>query len=639
MKIIAYIHDALKPKRSAIAVCLFLALLLLFPKVLLVSYTNDVLWGKFDYTQSLGVILQDALLAVLYFIYLSWSYNKKSRYALICAFFLSGVLLGFLLLDTRVRQLWLQPINIELIQYALTNYKDLMSGSDAFLKYYSGFGMTFRRIVFVVACIHTLLFLMLFFLQKSQFKSKQFTSIQNEATNTNRLFAILSAIVVAILFISSLISKSLMYNTEVNVVLNPLIKPIKTYFKPAEQSRNVRFEQPLRALGSPVPASGFNVVKPFKNVIIVILESVRYAEFSRVNQVDSNGFHMPFLKKIANEGLLQKCYVSVPHTSKAQFAILTGRNPYADIEMRESMIGKVPSIVSLLKETKGSRSHFITVQNLNFENTSGMLKAVGFESLIGPSDLNKYGKVIESSSFGLTDEALLSFPYQDIKQDKPFLLTFMTIAAHHPYDYPNKEDQEDTTHAAYLKAGEAADKSIALLFDRMAQYGLLNDTLVVMVGDHGESFGEHGTFIHNSSMHEEEVTVPLILWSNDGRLRDVQLRKQARQIDIAPTIAELLGVAENENYTLQGLSLIKRAGVDDEPVFISTFFSGLSQAIVHDEIKTILHSGEGKITQFDLRVDPDELNGKLVSGQEYSEYLNRFRQYNDYHGMMFRATQ
>ena len=48
---------------------------------------------------------------------------------------------------------------------------------------------------------------------------------------------------------------------------------------------------------------------------------------------------------------------------------------------------------------------------------------------------------------------------------------------------------------------------------------LLDDTLVVIVGDHGESFGEHGSYVHNNSLYEEETTVPLIFWSVDGRLR------------------------------------------------------------------------------------------------------------------------
>ena len=139
-------------------------------------------------------------------------------------------------------------------------------------------------------------------------------------------------------------------------------------------------------------------------------------------------------------------------------------------------------------------------------------------------------------------------------------------------------------------------------------------------------------------MFEEEVTVPLIFWSTDGRLKNTQLREQARQIDIAPTIAEFLGVVENKNYTLQGTSLIKRSQLEP-PIFISTFFSKVSQALVHNQTKTILNNADGKITQYDLQKDPAELNGNVIKGAEYEQFMDRFKQYTSYHEHVFKAVQ
>lgn len=622
-------------KNSSLVICLLLSLFFISPKALLVAYSNDVLWGNFNYLESLDVILQDLVLAIFYYLILRWAYNKNKPYILIYAFIISALLLAALLLDVRVRELWLRPIDVELIQYAVSNYKDLMSGSDVFLKYYAGFGMTFRRVVFLVISLFALLFFLLFFLQKVEAKSAQ---KQKGPNKPNVKFMAGFAIIIATLFIFAVNNKSLAYNTEANLVVNPLVKLFDKQPPQSKKLANIPFEQPLGSLNNQEHLADTPAIKPFKNVIILILESVRFKEFGRMNESTSSNFHMPFLKKIASEGLLKKCYVSVPHTSKSQFAILSGRNPLADIEMRESMIGKVPSIVSLLKVTKGSSSHFITVQNLNFENTSGMLKALGFEHLVGPSELSNYGKAIKSSSFGLLDDTLLNYPYNQIKRNEPFVLAFMTMAAHYPYLYPDKTNKADTSYQAYLKAGEATDKTLAVLFDKLGQSNLLDNTLVVIVGDHGESFGEHGTYIHNSSMYEEEVTVPLIFWSTDGRLKNTQLREQVRQIDIAPTIADLLGVNENKNYILQGTSLIKRSNVEP-PIFISTFFSKISQAIVHNQTKTILNNGEGKITQYDLQNDPAELNGKIINGIEYAQYLERFRHYTSYHERVFKDIQ
>lgn len=635
MRIKSFINLCLQSKYSFNVICLLLSLLILLPKALLVDYSNNALWGTFNYLTSLEVILQDIFLAIIYFFSLRWAYNKDKSFTLFFLFLLSGLLLATLLIDARVRELWLRPIDFDLISYSISNYRDLLSGSDAFFKYYAGFGMTFRRIAFVVAVIFLLLFAALFYLQKVKAKPSQVQVRRNRVS----LEFLASAGVAFVLFVFAANGKNLAYNTEANVVVNPLVSLFKSQPSLPKDADSSAFEQPLHTLNNQEAlADGAVRVKPFKNVIIVILESVRFKEFEHMNDDDDSSFRMPFLKKIASEGLLQKCYVSVPHTSKSQFAILSGRNPLADIEMRESMIGKVPSIVSLLKETKGTNSYFVTVQNLNFENTSGLLDAVGFEYVIDSAELSKHGKVTESSSFGYFDDALSNYPYSKVKQNAPFVLTLMTNAAHHPYDYPGKVKSEVTDYQAYLKSEEVADKAMARVFDKFRQSNLLDDTLVVIVGDHGESFGEHGTFIHNSSMYEEEVSVPLIFWSSDGRMKNIELRKQARQIDIAPTIADLVGVYKNENYTLQGTSLIKRSNVEP-PIFISTFFSDIAQAVVHENVKVILSNGKGEITRYDLNNDPMESNGEVVNGIEREQYMQRFSQYRNYHDKVFEGAR
>lgn len=65
----------LQNKNTARAICLLLSFLIIFPKVLLVAYTNDVLWGQFSYIKSPDVVSQDFMLAALYFFYLRWAYK------------------------------------------------------------------------------------------------------------------------------------------------------------------------------------------------------------------------------------------------------------------------------------------------------------------------------------------------------------------------------------------------------------------------------------------------------------------------------------------------------------------------------------------------------------------------------------
>lgn len=616
------------------AICFLLALIILFPKVMLVHYTINTLWGNFGTTELIYVFVQDIMIALVFYNLLTWIYIKNKQSILLVSFFISSLLIVFLMLDARVRELWLVPISFDLIKYTVENYKDLMSGTEVFLNYYAGLGMTFRRALFIVVVLFITLFIILIKYQRAEFASTKKSLVQKPVA-----FRYFNNIVLfLVLLLLSIVGENVIYATQENPLTSPIVKSLNHSLFSVEKREAVSFEQPLKQLTSQMRQDNkFNSVEQFRNVIIVILESTRYKEFAVMHESDTV-FHMPFLKKIASEGLFQKCYVSVPHTSKAQFAILSGRNPYPDIEMRETLIGEVPSIVSLLKQVKGSDSFFITVQNLNFENTSGMVRALGFENIYGPDDFSKNKQVIASSSFGLTDETLLSYPFEQINKKESFFITFMTDGAHYPYNYPNKTHQDATDLKEYLKSEEYLDKFVEQLFGRLDVSGLLEDTLVVIVGDHGESFGEHGTYIHNSSMFEEEVTVPLIFWAkNANRLKGVQLRQLGRQIDIAPTIAEFFGINESKEYILQGNSLIKHGNQKEMnyPAFISTFFGGTSQAIVNNKEKLILNFKDKRITRFDLEEDPAELVGADLTGQYYKQSMARFEQFSDYHNNVF----
>src|SRR5437762_11227646 len=76
----------------------------------------------------------------------------------------------------------------------------------------------------------------------------------------------------------------------------------------------------------------------------------------------------------------------------------------------------------------------------------------------------------------------------------------------------------------------------------MSSMALDQNTMIVVMGDHGESFGEHTFWLHGSSLHDPEVHVPLIM-RFPGRLPAGKLVDGvAQQIDLMPTILELLGL-------------------------------------------------------------------------------------------------
>ena len=81
------------------------------------------------------------------------------------------------------------------------------------------------------------------------------------------------------------------------------------------------------------------------------------------------------------------------------------------------------------------------------------------------------------------------------------------------------------------------DRAVALLVDRLAQAGLLEDTLLVLTADHGGHERSHG------SDSAEDMTVPLILRGPGIRAGVTRSTGRRAILDIAPTITHLLGLA------------------------------------------------------------------------------------------------
>lgn len=92
----------------------------------------------------------------------------------------------------------------------------------------------------------------------------------------------------------------------------------------------------------------------------------------------------------------------------------------------------------------------------------------------------------------------------------------------------------------YLNSVHYLDSQLQRIFAHLQQQNLLDDTIVILTGDHGEEFMEHGHWGHGSSLVKEQVNVPLLLWF-PGEPSRVENRMTSH-IDIIPTLLPRLGV-------------------------------------------------------------------------------------------------
>ena len=97
------------------------------------------------------------------------------------------------------------------------------------------------------------------------------------------------------------------------------------------------------------------------------------------------------------------------------------------------------------------------------------------------------------------------------------------------------------------------DFEVGRLIERMGELGLTENTIVVLIADHGEEFIEHGHTFHGHSVYGELTNVPLMFWSPGLLAGSGEVEETVRSIDLLPTLMDLCGL--EAPWEVQGQSL------------------------------------------------------------------------------------
>jgi Sulfatase len=595
------------------------ALLLLVPKLVLIQFLDETLWGDVHARNIVPTLAQDILLALLMLVLTLVLLRKPGMARVLAAGFVSALLLLGLLIDMRVRQLWLKPLNLSMINYVLSNMSGLTSGFGLFFKAQASIHppLTFERLCFYLLVLFASLWALIGWSVR-----RRPPAIEWRRTSVG--FATLAFLVLGALAVSA---NQLRYRVNENPLVGPLIAGIKTPFvKRDVESEKLAdlFELKPKPLNLQRETSRkiLAEVSPFRNVVLIVYESMRWRD---LNIFDERTTLAPTLARLAAEGIVSKCYVAVPHSSKAYYTVLTGRYPFPGIEMREVIKDKNDAIWHYLRDSRRTASYAVSSQYLGFESMGTLLRSLGIEPYETHELPNAKGVALQTgSSFGESDKSLYPLGSQFLSTvPAPFAAIFFPLAAHYPY-YCADANWKRHGLADYRKCVAESDANLAGFLESLNRFDLLRDTLLVIVGDHGESFGEHGVYVHNSSMYDEEVSVPLVFWSQDGRLGH-QFIPYSRQIDIVPTIADLMGSMDSPT-AVQGLSLL-RYPETPPPNFMATFFDDLAAALIEPPFKYIYDPSGSRLLAFNDVNDPLESSPLTLPDDRRQVIIKRIRSF------------
>jgi arylsulfatase A-like enzyme len=230
---------------------------------------------------------------------------------------------------------------------------------------------------------------------------------------------------------------------------------------------------------------------------------------------------------------------------------------------------------------------------------------------------------------------------------RPFFLFLNYMDAHTPYVPPAPFDKlfpgkrGDFSFAEYLKlqrqvlAGKRAvsdderrhfisqydggiayiDAAIGKLMSAFEARGIFSNTLVVIVGDHGEAFGERGLLEHAvASVYQDQVHVPLVIKYPAGMEEPHVSAELVTQLDVLPTILEVAGCRVPDRVqgrSLRGASRADRLVISE--AFPTPFRPLLERAAFLGEHK-LINSSTGQREYFNLAQDPGEERSRYQSG-------------------------
>jgi lipoteichoic acid synthase len=363
----------------------------------------------------------------------------------------------------------------------------------------------------------------------------------------------------------------------------------------------------FRPAGAPAATELSGRLPPGTNIVIVVMESVgtRRLELSGASYHDSP----ELLRLSAHAANFTRMYVSMPFTSNAMGALFcslypspgwgTITNEFTDLPL--------PTLASVLA-THGYRSAFIHAQPLAYDSQGKFLGRHGFE-------------VIEGKEYSTQphDQVLVDEAADWIRRGRggPFLLVLWTDDTHEPYTPPRHLDfgESDPPLSRYLDAIASTDAVIGRLASQLDAMGLGDNTVLVVTGDHGEAFGDHGQFFHDMSTYEEEVRIPFMIVSRRLFPRPRRIDSTLQQVDMAPTLLDLLGYQAPAQW--QGRSMFSPARAGRAYLIADSLFFRLG--FVDGSLKYIYDYNSGQSELYDLDADPHEQRN-LIDEPSYAGF-------------------
>jgi lipoteichoic acid synthase len=403
-------------------------------------------------------------------------------------------------------------------------------------------------------------------------------------------------------------SVGLRYNCQLRAVMSLVLPDYRRLPDPKRriptyEQLNIKMEQKVR-----------------QNIVLVVLEGVQYQYTSLADEKNNL---TPYLLSLARQGIrFSNARSTLTHTTKALFALLTGRFPSASQDIAETVPASVhyASMATILSGALGYRTAFFQSAMGSFESRPGLVYNLGFEDFWAREDSddpNSYLGYLACDEFSMLEPVAGWIK----SQKQPFFLTILCSVTHDPYEIPSwfGTPAKDSLER-YKQSIAYTDKFLAALDVEFGSLGIADNTIFCVIGDHGEGFGEHGLLGHERIAFDEVLRIPFCLRSPLLVRTGIERKEPVSSIDLAPTLLGLLGF-DTQSIGFDGLDVFKTIPEDRRLYFTGWMQEGPA-GFIRGNQKFIYNPTNKTTCMYDLAADPKEQNRMELPQQEADKTSN-----------------
>ena len=344
------------------------------------------------------------------------------------------------------------------------------------------------------------------------------------------------------------------------------------------------------------------------NVILFTLDTLR-ADY--VSAYGKGKAETPNIDHVAAEGVLfESCIAQTPLTLPSHTSILSGSYPMYH-QVRDNGGFMVPESLELISEVLQKQGFTTAAFIATYVLHSKWGINQGFNMYSDDFDLTKYKKISLGNVQKRADEVLANArKWLAENKNKKFFTWIHLYDPHTPYTPPSPF-KEKFASQPYRGEVEYLDYELGLFFDWLKNEGIYDNSLIIMMADHGESLGEHEEDTHGFFIYEPTVHIPLIIRAPFSFPRH-KIKNTIESIDVAPTILEALGIPIPASYQGQPLLNLMFGDKDNwkDTAYTETYYPRLHYG--WSELKALYYNKNWKYIQapkqelYNLHQDADE---------------------------------